>query len=328
MIDRLKKLTETYGPSGNEGEIRNVIADMIKPCVDEMKVDALGNLIARKKGEGPVVMLAAHMDQIGFVVTEADKHGFLRVHNVGGIYKTNSLNRRVVFKNGISGIVSCEQKDKGVADPTMKKLFVDIGASSREEALKAVSIGDMAVYAPDWAEIGKGLYAAPAMDDRAGCCVLIETLLRLEGQKCDIVCVFTTQEEVGLRGATAAAYEANPEIGIAIDVTPACDVPGSEKLPVKLDKGIAVKIMDRSLIAAPRVVEGLESAAEKAKATCQREVLTYGGTDAGVIHTTRAGVMAGVLSIPCRYVHSACETVSAGDMEQGVKTLVEYLKSF
>ena len=328
MLTLLKKLTAAYGPSGREDAIRAVIEKEIAPYVDEIKTDALGNLIALQKGEGPALLLAAHMDQIGFVVTDADEHGFLRVHNVGGIYRGNSLNRRVVFEDGKSGVVSREIEDDDPADKTMLRLFIDLGAKNREEALSKVQIGDMAVYAPDFAAMGEDLAVSPAMDNRAGCAVLIEALKKTRALGRPVWALFSAQEEVGLRGARAAAYGIDAQMALALDVTLTGDTPKGMKLPVKLGGGAAIKVMDSSLICTPSVVALLEKVAEKEGAPAQREVLRAGGTDAGAMHVTRAGIPAGVVSIPCRYVHSACETVSLTDMEAAVKIVAGFARDF
>ena len=325
MKDTLVKLLNTYGPTGREDNIRTVIAQMIKPYVDEMRTDALGNLIAIKKGTGgKKIMLAAHMDHIGFVVTYISEDGFLRVHNVGGIRRSNSLNRHVVFENGVHGLVSTEEREVSPTEMGMTKLFIDIGARSREEAEAKVSIGDMAVYTPDAFEMGEFM-AAPAMDDRAGCAILVESLKNLKDCPNDVYAVFTTQEEVGLRGDTTDAYDVNPDVGIALDVTMSGDTPKGPLISVRAGEGIAIKVLDSSLICNPELVKELEALAQEKKIRYQREVLTGGGTDAGAMQLTRGGVRAGVLSIPCRYVHSATETVHMGDMAAGVELLTAYL---
>ncbi|MBQ2954997.1 MAG: M42 family metallopeptidase [Clostridia bacterium] len=328
MKDTLKILCTAYGPTGNEYNVAEIIKGMVAPYVDEMKMDAMGNLITVKKGQegGKKIMLAAHMDHIGFVVTDIDDKGFARVHNVGGIRKANSLYRRVVFENGVSGILAAENGDDA-NDRDMTKLFVDLGAANKEEAEKMIRRGDFAVYAPEFTELSNNLVAGTAMDDRAGCAIQIETLKRLGETKNEIVAVFTVQEEVGLRGATAAAFDVAPDMGIALDVTLCGDTPKGPKIAVKAGEGIAVKILDNSLICHPGVVKAMEEAAERAGAKYQREVLTAGGTDAGAIQRSRGGIPSGVLSIPCRYVHSPNEVVSLNDMEDGVKLLVELLKA-
>ena len=321
--DTLRALLDIYGPTGHESGVSGAIADMIRPYVDEMRIDALGNLIAVKKGAGKRIMLAAHMDHIGFVVLDADEFGYLRVTNMGGIKNRVSFGRHVVFENGVHGVVHYEETEFQPTDTTLDKAFIDIGAATRDEALAKVGLGDVAVYAPDAFVMGDRM-SAPAMDDRAGCAVLVEALGGLQGCPNEVVAVFTTQEEVGLRGARAAAYDVDPDIGIALDVT-LCGQPKGVRIAVELGKGPAVKIMDRSLICDPKVVAAMEAAANDAGVAYQREVLTAGGTDSGAIQVTRGGVPCGVLSIPCRYVHSACETIDMRDMEGGVKLLTRYL---
>lgn len=328
MKDTLKTLSTAYGPTGNETNVANIIKGMIEPYVDEMKVDAMGNLIAVKKGGGKRIMLAAHMDHIGFVVTDIDEKGFARVHNVGGIRKTNSLHRHVIFENGVSGVLAAENEGHDLADNNMTKLFIDLGASTKEEAEKLVRPGDFAVYAPEFVELANDLVAGTAMDDRAGCAIVVEMLKNLGETKNEIVAVFTVQEEVGLRGASAAAFDVDPDMGVALDVTLCGDTPKGPKINVKMGEGIAVKILDSSLICHPGVVRAMEEAAERCGAKYQREVLTAGGTDSGAIQRTRGGVPAGVLSIPCRYVHSATEVVSLRDMENGVRLLTELVKTY
>ena len=309
-----------YGPSGCEGRVRAVIERALEGHVDSLETDVMGNLIAVKKGDGTGkrIMLSSHMDHIGLAVIDADKHGFLRVCNVGGIRAQKMVSGHVVFENGVCGVVGADEKLKG--EMTVSELYIDIGAQSREEALSMVSIGDMCVMQPRVSRLGEHRLASPAMDDRIACFVQAQVLLSLpEKMKNDVIAVFSVQEEVGLRGATTAAYAVNPDMGIAIDVTGVGDVPKvATKLPVSLGKGAAVKIMDRSLICTPSVVEMMEKLAQERSIPVQREVLPYGGTDAGAIQKTRGGVPSGVLSIPCRYIHSEAETVDLRDVRAAI----------
>lgn len=323
MKQILTRLLSAYGATGREENVAKVIEEMIAPYVDSTRIDALGNLIAVRKGEGKRIMFAAHMDHIGFVVTDIDDNGFLRVFNVGGISKVNSIHRHVVFANGVSGVIANETENAMANITNINTMFIDIGARDRADAEKMVKIGDVAVYAPDFFELGNNMMAGPAMDNRVGCCVLIGMLRALRDRKNEIVAVFTTQEEVGLRGARAAAYEMDPDFGIALDVTLCGDTPKGPKISVKAGEGPCVKILDSSLICSPAVVKMMEDAAQRAGVRYQREVLTAGGTDAAAIQMTRGGVASGVLSIACRYVHSACETISLSDVEGGVRLLAE-----
>lgn len=327
MKQILTRLLSAYGATGREENVAKVIEEMIAPYVDSTRIDALGNLIAVRKGEGKRIMFAAHMDHIGFVVTDIDDNGFLRVFNVGGISKVNSIHRHVVFANGVSGVIANETENAMANINNINTMFIDIGARDRADAEKMVKIGDVAVYAPDFFELGNNMMAGPAMDNRVGCCVLIGMLRALRDRKNEIVAVFTTQEEVGLRGARAAAYEVDPDFGIALDVTLCGDTPKGPKISVKAGEGPCVKILDSSLICSPAVVKMMEDAAQRAGVKYQREVLTAGGTDAAAIQMTRGGVASGVLSIACRYVHSACETISLSDVEGGVRLLAELADS-
>lgn len=312
----LENILTAYGPSGHEGRVANVIAAALEKHVDSLTTDVMGNLIAVKKGTegGKRIMLSAHMDHIGLAVIDADKNGFLRVCNVGGIRAAKMVSGHVVFENGVCGVVGADEKVEG--ELQVSDLYIDVGAESKEEALSMVSVGDMCVMKPRMTKLGENRIASPAMDDRIACFVQAQALLELEGDcKNEIVAVFSVQEEVGLRGATTAAYAAEPQLGIAIDVTGVGDVPSLKtKVAVKLGGGAAVKIMDRSLIATPWVVDMMEKLAKEKDIPMQREVLPYGGTDAGAIQKTRGGVPTGAISIPCRYIHSEAETVDIRDV--------------
>ena len=321
----LENILTAYGPSGREGRVADVIRAALEGHVDEMYTDVMGNLIAVKKGNGAGkrIMTSAHMDHIGLAVVDADENGFLRVCNVGGIRAAKMVSGHVVFENGVCGVIGADEKVKG--DLQVSDLYIDIGAATKEEALSMVALGDMCVMKPRVTKLGEKRLASPAMDDRIACYVQAAAVLDLtENNKNDVVAVFSVQEEVGLRGATTAAYHVNPDMGIAVDVTGVGDVPGvATKVAVKLGKGAAVKIMDRSLICAPGVVALMERMAQENGIAYQREVLPYGGTDAGAIQRTRCGVPSGGISIPCRYIHSEAETVDLGD----VKACVQLLKA-
>ena len=315
----LQDILTGYGASGHEGRVRGVIEKALAGHVDSMETDVMGNLIAVKKGDGTgkKIMLSAHMDHIGLAVIDADKHGFLRVCNVGGIHASDMVSGHVVFENGVRGVVGVDGKLKGAAK--VSDLYIDIGASDRDEALSMVRIGDMCVMQPRVSMLGEHRMASPAMDDRIACFVLTQVMLNLDACKNDVYAVFSVQEEVGLRGAATAAYSVNPDLGIAIDVTGVGDVPKVDtKIAVALGKGAAIKIMDRSLIATPSVVEMMEEAAKENDIAVQREVLPYGGTDAGAIQKSRCGVATGAVSIPCRYIHSEAETVDLRDVRAAI----------
>ena len=316
-MNLLESILTAYGATGREGCVRQVIEKALTGHVDSMETDVMGNLIAVRRGDGTGkrIMLSAHMDHIGLMVMDADKRGYIRVCNVGGIRPANMVAQHVVFENGAMGVVGADEGVKGALE--MRHLYIDVGAESREEALAIAPIGEVAVAAPRIAKLGENRLASPAMDDRIACYIQAQALLELpEGGRNDVIAVFSVQEEVGLRGATTAAFNAQPDLGIALDVTGVGDVPGhKDHLPMKLGEGAAVKIMDRSLICTPAVVELMVTCAEENNIRYQREVLSFGGTDAGAIQKSRGGVPAGVISIPCRYIHSAAETVDLRDVE-------------
>jgi len=325
VIELVKKLTGAFGPSGNEEAIAQVIRDEIEKYVDEIRIDTLGNLIGIKKGNGKKVMLAAHMDQIGFMVTYIDEKGFLRFTNLGGIFVANSIHRRIVFKNGVRGVIGYETEIQDWKDIKLNRMYIDIGASSREEAEKYVSIGDVAVYDSETVE-ENGKLMGGAMDDRAGCAVLIQTIKSISESPNEIYFVFTVQEELGIRGAKTAAYGLNPDIAIAVDVTATGDTPKARTMAVELGKGAAIKVKDNSVLCHPKVKNLMIDTAKKWNIPYQMEVLEFGGTDAGAIHLTRSGIPSGVLSIPCRYIHSANETIDLGDLNNSVKLLTKILE--
>jgi endoglucanase len=325
MKELIKRVVETYGPSGSEECIRDLIKQEITPYVDEVQVDALGNLIAIKRGGGKKLMLASHMDEIGVMVTHIDENGFLRFYSVGGLSPFSLIGNRCYFANGTVGVFGMEKLDE-IKDLSMKKIFIDIGVDSREEALKKVSLGDTAAIKREFNDLGNRL-VSKAMDNRVSCAVLIEALKQVQNPVYDIYAVFTTQEEVGLRGARVATFGITPDVGIAIDVTRTGDTPKSATMDVCLGKGPTVKVRDSSVLCTPAVRRHMEQVAKANGIPYQLEVLEAGGTDAGAIQLTKSGIPAGVMSIPCRYVHTASEMVDYRDVEQGVRLIVKLMET-
>jgi len=324
MRNMLKTLCQAYGPTGNEGSVAQVIREMVAPVADEIVTDAMGNLIVTKKGQGQgKLMLAAHMDEIGVMVTYIEDDGYLRIDAVGGVRPQSAAFRQIRFENGVVGVVGYETtKVKSYAELTMARLFVDIGASTREEAEKMVSVGDIAQFTSEYVDMGKRA-CSKAMDDRAGCAVVIDMLHRLNNPAMDVVAVFTVQEEVGLRGAKTAAWSVNPDVGVALDVTSAADYPGAPTAAMKLGNGPCVKVKDASVICTPSVVRWLEQAGRDAQVPWQREVLTAGGTDTAAIQSTGAGIPAGCISLATRYIHSQGEVVEIADLENAAILLAQ-----
>jgi endoglucanase len=294
----------------------------IENLVDEVRVDALGNLIARKGNGGKKIMLAGHMDEIGVIATHIDEDGFIRFSNLGGVSPRYAPGGRVRFLDGTLGVIGIERMSDASKVPALNKMFIDVGATSKKDC--PIKVGDVAVFERPFSVLGDRL-VSKAMDDRIAVAVMIETLRQLKKSPHELYFVFTVQEEVGVRGATTAAFGIDPDLGIAVDVTMTGDTPKGVKMEVALGKGPAVKIKDAGSLSDPRVIQWMTSTAEKAKIPYQMEILEFGGTDARAIQLTRAGVPAGCLSIPCRYVHSPSEMVDLGDVENAVKLLVELL---
>lgn len=315
----LKKLTAADGVSGCEDSIRNAIIEEIKDCCDEYTVDAMGNLIAHKKGDGVRIMLAAHMDEIGIMVTYIDENGFARFSAVGGLYVRELVHRRVRFANGVVGVIGSEEEAFN-KKPELSKLYIDLGASSANEAEKLVSIGDTAVFIGETIVSGNRVISK-ALDNRAGCYMLIKAMQSIKKPKNDLYFVFTTQEEVGLRGARAAAYSVDPKYAIAVDVTDTGDTPECPVMAVKLGDGAAIKVMDRSVMCDVDVRMAMIESAKKHRIKYQLEIMADGGTDAGAIHLSRAGVKTGGISLPTRYVHSPSEIANTDDLKACVKLL-------
>lgn len=319
ITELLKTLTQINGPSGSEAQVRECIASLAEPYCDEVYTDAMGNLIAHKIGYGKKIMVSAHMDEIGIIVTDIDGKGFLRFSAIGELNTRNLVNLRVLFENGTAGVIGAQEeefKDK----PELSKLYIDIGADSRENAEKLVSIGDTAVFEGRFIQRGETV-VSKALDNRAGCAAALNALSKVKDNKNDLYFVFTVQEEVGLRGAKTSAFEIEPDIAVAVDVTDTGDKPKAPVMAVSLGKGTAVKVMDRSVMCDADVRTKMIETAKNNNIPYQLEIMTDGGTDAGAIQLTRAGVKTGGISIPVRYVHSPSETASIKDIESSAELL-------
>ena len=329
MKKLLKQLTEAFGPSGFEDAVRKIVQAEVKPLADEIRVDALGNLIVRKKPtrqskDTRKVMIAAHMDEIGLMVSHVEEKGFVRFSPIGGVFRRYVPGGRVRFLNGAQGVIAYDNLGKPAELPALDAMYIDVGATSVKDC--PVRVGDVAAFDRPFTEMGNRL-VAKSMDDRAGVLVAIEALRALKSTPHDVYFVFTTQEEVGVRGATTSAYGVDPDIGIALDVTPTGDTPESLKMEMALGRGACIKIKDAGILSDPRVVQWMIRTAEKNRIPHQREVLLYGGTDARAIQLTRAGVPTGCISIPVRYVHSPSEMVDYSDIQSSVKLLTALLRA-
>lgn len=321
IIKLLREMTQINSPSGNETEIREYIARYAKDYCDEVYTDQMGNLIAHIKGNGKKIMFAAHMDEIGIIVTDIDEKGFIHFSQIGGLNLRNLVNLRVRFANGTEGVIGAREeafKDK----PSYDKLYIDIG----ENAAEYVIVGDTATFVGGFTVQGDTVISK-ALDNRAGCALLMSAMSEIKKSENDLYFVFTTQEEVGLRGAKTAAFAIEPDIAIAVDVTDTGDVPDVPKMAVAMGKGTAIKVMDRSIICDADVRARLTEIAKEHNIPYQLEIMTDGGTDAGAIHLTRAGVKTGGISIPTRYIHSISEMASISDMENSAKLILEASKT-
>lgn len=312
-MDILKTLTAInacHGPSGDESGVADAIEAMARPYADDIRRDVMGNLIVHKKGNGPRIMFAAHMDSIGFIVSFVEEDGKLRFGRLGGLDPYACIYTPVRFKNGVKGVIAADE-DADEKKLTLNDLYIDIGAKSREEAEKQVKLGDTAIYAAPAIDLGDRI-SSPYLDNRICCVSLLMALEGLKGTKNDVYFVFTVQEELGLRGAGPAAYGIDPKYGIAVDITV-----GDEKKVgnCKLGDGAAIKVMDRSVICHPQMVKRLETLAGEKNIPAVLDVLRAGGTDAGAINTTRGGICTGGVSVPCRYTHSPVEMVEKKDVQ-------------
>ena len=323
MEELLRKLVEAHGPSGFEDAVRQIIKDEIEDHADEVFVDAMGNQVARKQGNsGLKIMLAAHMDEIGVMVTHVTEKGFLRFTNIGGLRAQTLMGARVVFSDGTVGVVHSEKLETGTKLNVLGKHFIDVGASSRDDC--PIEVGEAASFVRPLVVQGARLMAK-SMDDRIGCAIVIEAMRRLASSPHNLYFVFSVQEEVGTRGAQAAANALAPDVGIAIDITKSGDTPNSEVMAVELGSGPAIKVKDAGMISHAGLVRQMRERAEEANIPYQMEVLEGGSTDARSMQIAGAGCAAGCISIPCRYAHSQSEVVDANDVENSVQLLLEVI---
>ena len=315
ILKTIDKMNAAFGPSGREEAVAAVIAEMAKPYCDEISTDVMGNLICHKKGPGKKIMFAAHMDSLGLMVTHIEKGGQLRFGKIGGLPVTELIGTPVRFENGLQGVVHCNDvEDEGKVK--LEELYIDIGAKDAEDAKKYVRPGDMCVYDTRSAMLANNMICSPYTDNRSGCAVLLMAMEQLKKSVNDLYFVFTTQEEVGLRGAKTASFGVAPDYGIAVDVTGFDDVPCSRHgCSSSTGKGAAIKVKDSSVLCSPAVNRILVELAEKKKIPYQMDVLNAGGTDAGAMHLTMDGVPSSGISIPCKFCHCPQEIVSADDMK-------------
>lgn len=329
----LEKLCNASGPSGYEGDVRKIIKEEITPYVDEIKVDNMGNIIAHKKGSGKKVIVDAHMDEVGFIITGYNEDGTLNFYCLGGI-SANIIPSKVVLigENKIPGVIGykpihlqgAEERKKAVS---YSDCCIDIGSSSKEETKGLIELGEFVVFDTEFSEFGEGLYKGKAFDDRMGCAALIEALK--ENYDCDLYGVFNVQEEVGERGAFVAAFNAKADIGIALEGTICADMPNVPKhlRATEVGKGPAISIMDRTSIFNSDIAREIMKLGDEKGIPYQQRRAIAGGNDAGAIIMSGEGAKVATISVPCRYIHSSVSVASKSDYENTVKLLIEYLKT-
>jgi len=336
----LATLSNAFGPPGDEREVREILKKELEDHTDKMIVDKLGNILFYHYGKKsfPNVMLAAHMDEVGFLVTFIEENGFLRFQTLGGITSNIMpgqpvlLRREKSYHKGIIGTkpphIMTEEEKKNIVP--VEDLFIDIGAGSIEEAnKKGVEIGTLAVFDVEFVELGGGYLRGKAFDDRAGCTVLVEVFKALKDSPYNITAVGTVQEEVGIRGARTAAWQVDPDYGLALEGTFAADVPGSreDRMSAKLRNGPVVTIADRMTITHPIVLKTLTKLGKKRSIPFQFKKVPTGGTDAGAIHLTKAGVPSGTIAVPCRYIHGPASITHIDDVNNTITLVTEFVKS-
>ena len=329
LYTTLKRLCLVSSVSGREEKIREEISDIIAPFVDSVETDALGNLIALKKGVGDKkIMLCAHMDEIGFIVNYIEENGMVRVGNLGGIRLPAASYTMLVSEKGVRGAL-CANSDVKPEDYKNDVMYIDIGAKSRKEAERHVSIGDTFVCAPSLTRLLGTRVCGRPIDDRVGCLALLELAERLASVETEasIYYVFSVQEEVGLRGSRTATFAISPDIALCFDVTSTGDTPNATPMACALGEGAAVKIKDNSVICHSGLVAELCDIAKREGIPHQREVLTFGGTDTASMQLTGCGSVAGALSIPTRYVHSGVEMCDMKDVKACIDLAEKYILS-
>ncbi|MEL6925958.1 MAG: M42 family metallopeptidase [Bacteroidota bacterium] len=336
-VSLLKKICEVPGAPGFEQRIRQMVLEEVKPLVDDISIDAMGNVVAVKHGKSDKrVMVAAHMDEIGFIVTHIDDDGFIRFHTLGGFDPKTLTSQRVIIHGteDVIGVMGCKPihimkpEERKKAMP-ISEYFIDTGMS-KEEVVKRISIGDSITRERELIEMGDCVNSK-SLDNRVSVFILLETLRRLKDETVpyDIYGVFTVQEEVGLRGAISSAHHINPHFGFGLDVTIAFDVPGAQghEMVTRLGKGAAIKIMDGATICDYRMVKYLKERADEHSIDWQPEVLPAGGTDtAGVQRYGKNGAIAGAISIPLRNMHQTIEMANKKDIADCIQLLTVALQ--
>jgi endoglucanase len=338
-IQLLEKLSNAFGPSGLEDEVVHILRKELEKCADETQCDKLGNVMFYHEGKKgyPKVMLSAHMDEVGFMVTYVEDSGFLRF-DTWGITNNIMPGQRVVFKGErgfIRGIIGTKPPHIMTTDEQNKivpkeDLFIDIGADNVVQAnMKGADVGMMGVFDAEFTDLGDGYFRGKALDDRAGCVVLAETFKALQDSPYNVVAVGSVQEELGIRGARTAAWQVEPDIGLALEGTFVADVPGTrpDRVSSKIKGGPVLTIMDRTTFTHPHILKTLIKTAKQKAIPFQFKKVPVGGTDAGAIHLTKAGVPSGTVAVPCRYIHGPVSIIHIDDLKNTIRLVTEFTKA-
>lgn len=329
----LEKLSNLNAVSGDEGAVRKYIREQITPLCDEVWVDTMGNLYGRKRKEGkPVVMVCAHMDEVGLLITKIRDDGELEYAPCGIDPRVMPGRRVSIGREGVMGVIGSkaihlQSRDEFQKSYKHSQLTIDIGAKDKADAEKYVHVGDYACFITEFSLLGDGLMVGKALDDRIGCAAIIELLK--QDYDCDFYAVFTVQEEVGTRGAMAAVYNVKPDVCLVMEGTTANDMPdvkGHQRV-TRVGKGPAISFMDRGTIVRPKMFDALRNAAKEAGIPFQLRQGANGGTDAGAIHKAVGGCYAGGISVPCRYIHSAVSVASVSDFENALDLAHAFLST-
>lgn len=336
----LQRLSDAFGPPNDETDVKTILRQELDEIADQTTEDALGNLFFSLDGATryPRVMLAAHMDEVAFLVTHIEDTGFLRFHTLGGITPHVMPGQRVCLR-GTHGLVSAiigTRPPHIMSDEDQKKLvplddlFMDIGASSESEVIaKGIDIGTVGVFDVKFQDLGNGYFLGKAFDDRVGCAVMVQVVKNLQKSGRRVVAVGTVQEEVGLRGARVAAWQVNPQFGLALEGSFTADVPGSKphQISAKLQAGPVIAIADRTTLTHPTILNTLLQVGKKYKIPFQFKKIPRGGTDAGAIHLTKAGIPSGTVAVPCRYIHGPASVLHTTDYLNTIQLVTQFVKA-
>jgi endoglucanase len=332
MLQRLEELCNLSGVSGDEGRVRAYIKEAVKTYASDIHTDAMGNLYVHKRGKGRRVMACAHMDEVGMMVRGIRDDGLLAYAQTGLDARVVVSKRVLIGEDAVPGIIGAkaihlQTREEFKAALKHKDLYIDIGAKDKADAEKYIKLGDYVSFPSNFSLFGDGLIRSKALDDRCGCAILIELLKN--DYDCDFTAVFTVQEEVGVRGAQTAAYNAKPELALILEGTTANDMPKTEghEYVTMVGMGPAISVMDGGTMVLPRMFNALRATAKKEGIPFQLRKGTRGGTDAGAIHKSLSGVVCGGISVACRYIHSPASVASVNDFENAYKLAHSFLKN-